>query len=112
MRVASRTITGRSLQVVARTLQRAERTALELQLAEKLVVPLGAGQRIGSPLLLDVARLAIDVRHGRQQASEIERAGAELGVARAIGDDVLQVEAPITVAVALEIGERIAAHHR
>src|SRR5207302_925759 len=58
-------------------------------------------------------RVRFEVAHGRQQAPEIERPRAELGVVRPIGYDVFQVEAPVAVAVALEIGERIAApyHH-
>src|SRR5881396_4302964 len=62
-------------------------------------------------LLLDVAGLMIDVWDARQQAPEIERSGAELGVSRAVLHDVLQMEAPIAVAVPLEVGEGIAAPH-
>src|SRR2546430_9704043 len=62
-------------------------------------------------LLLDVTGFVIDVRNAGQQASEIDRSGAELRVARAILHDVLQVEAPVAIAVPLEIGERVATTH-
>src|SRR2546426_296633 len=63
-------------------------------------------------LLLDVTGLVIDVGNARQQAPEIERSGAELRVSRAVFHDVLEMEAPVAVAVPLEIGERVAAPHR
>src|SRR2546422_11627555 len=59
-------------------------------------------------LLLDVTGLVIDVWNARQQAPEIERSGAELGVSRAVLHDVLEMEAPIAVAVPLEVAERVA----
>src|SRR5438034_3742232 len=56
-------------------------------------------------LLLDVTGLAIDVRNAGQQAAEIDRSGAELRVARAVLHDVLQMEAPVAIAVPLERSE-------
>src|SRR5204862_7953411 len=90
----------------------ARRYALKVQRPQKLVVPARAIERMLDALLLDVTGLAIDVRNARQQASEIEHSGAELRVSRAVFHDVLEMEAPIAVAVALEISERIAASHR
>src|SRR2546422_10719483 len=62
-------------------------------------------------LLLDVTGLVIDVWNACQQPPEIECSSAELGVSRAIFHDVLEMEAPIAIAVPREIGERIAAPH-
>src|SRR2546426_887429 len=85
--------------------------ALELQRLEKRAVLSRAVEWMLDALLLYVAGLAIEVWNARQQAPEIERSGAELSVSRAVLHDVLEMEAPIAVAVPLEIGERIAAPH-
>src|SRR5438552_12197345 len=49
----------------------------------------------------------ISFRSDRQR----DRSGAEFRVARAILHDVLQMEAPVAIAVPLEIGERVVTTH-
>src|SRR5947209_1533332 len=86
-------------------------SGLEFQRLQKRTVASRVVEGMLDALLLDVTGFVIDVRNAGQQASEIDRSGAELRVARAILHDVLQVEAPVAIAVPLEIGERIATTH-
>src|SRR5882724_1331019 len=83
--------------------------ALELERLQKRAVLSRAVERMLDALLLDVAGLAIDVGDARQQAPEVERSGAELRVFRAVLHDVLEMEAPIAVAVPLQVREWVAA---
>ncbi len=76
---------------------------LEVQCLEVPVVLPRAVHGMRDALLLDVTGLVIDVGNGRQQASEIERSSAELSIVRAVLPDVLEMEAPVAVAVALEM---------
>src|SRR5712692_5461539 len=83
----------------------------EVELPEELAVAPRARERIRGLLLLDVAVLAVEVWNTRQELSEIDYSGAELGVSRPVGQHILHVEAPIAVPVALKIGKGIAAPH-
>src|SRR5690348_13476163 len=86
--------------------------ALELELLQELAVLPRATERVFLSLLLDVAKLVVDVGNGRQQTLEIHRPSAQHGIMRAVRHHVLKMKAPVPLPVALEIGERIApAHH-
>ena len=61
--------------------------------------------------LLDVTRLVRERWNRSEEALEVEGALAELRVARAVSDDVLEVEAPVAILVSLEIGHGVAASH-
>src|SRR5437773_8491225 len=76
---------------------------LEFQRLQKRAVPSRVVEWMLDAFLLDVTGLVIDVRNVGQQAPEIDRSGAELRVARTILRDVLQMEAPVAIAVPLEI---------
>src|SRR2546427_630287 len=86
-------------------------SGLEFQRLQKRTVASRVVEGMLDALLLDVTGLVIDVRNAGQQAPEIDRSVAELRVARAILHDVLQMEAPVAIAVPLEIGERVATTH-
>src|SRR6266705_5721825 len=92
---------------------RGARDRSELELLQELAVLPRAPERIFQAFLLHVAELVVDVRNGSQQALEVHRTRAQHGVVRAVRDYVFKMKAPIPVAVALQIGERIAApdHH-
>src|SRR5207244_11853815 len=83
-------------------------SGLEFQRLQKRTVASRVVEGMLDALLLDVTGFVIDVRNAGQQAPEIDRSGAELRVARAILNDVLQMEAPVAIAVPLAIGERVA----
>src|SRR5213080_395559 len=86
-------------------------SGLEFQRLQKRAVASRVVEGMLDALLLDVTGLVIDVRNVGQQAPEIDRSGAELRVARTILRDVLQMEAPVAIAVPLEIRERVATTH-
>src|ERR1041385_4820343 len=86
-------------------------SGLEFQRLQKRAVASRVVDRMLDALFLDVTGLVIDVRNAGQQAPEIDGSGAELRVARSVLHDVLQMEAPVAIAVPLEIGERVAATH-
>src|SRR5215207_6471332 len=63
--------------------------------AKELEVAPSAGQRVRRAFLLNVTRFLGDVRDRRNEAPEVEHAGAQLRVAGAVGYDVLEVKAPV-----------------
>src|SRR5882762_5955422 len=65
--------------------------------------------RIVGGFLLDVRGLLFERRHRRQELLEIENPRADTGIAGAVGDRVLEVEAPEAVGILLQIQHRIAA---
>src|SRR5689334_4960085 len=69
-------------------------TPASLQATQVREVPARTGERVRRAFLLNVTRFSSDVRDGRDDPGQIHRPGSELRVARAIGDDILEVEAP------------------
>src|SRR5439155_521723 len=80
----------------------------EVQPAQILKVALRGRQFVGRAFLFHVAEFVVDRRHRCQEGLEVECAAAQLGVAGAIGDHVLEVEAPVAIAIALEVAHGVA----
>src|SRR5207247_1669121 len=56
-----------------------------------------------------VAEFVVDGGHPGQEALEVEYAAPQFDVAGAIGDHVLEMEAPVAIAIALEVAHGVAA---
>src|SRR5262245_6092546 len=99
---------GRSALVARRTIV-SSTTTLELEIPEERVVVPGGRELVLRTFLLHVARLGVERRNGSQEALEVERPGAQSRVGLAVRGDVLEMEAPVAVAVLREILHRVAA---
>src|SRR5256885_2203582 len=86
--------------------------ASELEGLEVLAIRAGVGEvagRVVCRLLFDVRRLLLQRRHRGQKLLEIEDAGPQARVLRAVRHGVLQIKAPEAVKILLQILHRIAA---
>src|SRR5207244_3327659 len=82
------------------------------QASQLLKVVARGRQLIGRAFLLHVTRFVVDRRHRAQKALEVEHAATQLHVAGTVGDDVLEMEGPVEIAILLEISHRVStAHH-
>src|SRR5687768_7436460 len=77
--------------------------------SQELEVAPRTRQRVRGPFLLNVTGLSGDIRDSGNETAEVEDPGAELGVPGPIGDHVLDVEAPVPVAVTVEVAHRVSA---
>src|SRR5512141_2297733 len=85
---------------------------LEYKISEVLVVLARARHFIARAFLLHVAGFMREIGNRCEEFLEVERPLSELRIARAIGNDVLQVEGVIAIPIARQVLHRVTATHQ